>query len=83
MSSQEIDYSKTLYLPRTDFPMRASLPEREPQLLEYWQEIDLYGLLRRQSKGKPRYIVHDGPPYANGDLHMGACHAYATATELK
>lgn len=71
MSSQEIDYSKTLYLPRTDFPMRASLPEREPQLLEYWQEIDLYGLLRRQSKGKPRYIVHDGPPYANGHIHIG------------
>ncbi|WP_445492632.1 isoleucine--tRNA ligase [Rhodopseudomonas sp. RCAM05734] len=65
------DYSKTLYLPQTEFPMRAGLPQAEPKVLERWQEIDLYGSLRKQSKGKPKFVLHDGPPYANGNIHIG------------
>ncbi|MBC7584918.1 MAG: isoleucine--tRNA ligase, partial [Tardiphaga sp.] len=65
------DYSSTLYLPQTEFPMRAGLPQAEPKLLERWQEIDLYGTLRKQSKGKPKFVLHDGPPYANGNIHIG------------
>jgi isoleucyl-tRNA synthetase len=65
------DYSSTLFLPQTEFPMRAGLPQAEPKLLERWQEIDLYGTLRKQSKGKPKFVLHDGPPYANGNIHIG------------
>ena len=65
------DYSQTLFLPQTDFPMRAGLPEREPEILKYWEEIDLYGKLRAQGKTRSRYILHDGPPYANGHIHIG------------
>jgi isoleucyl-tRNA synthetase len=65
------DYSKTLYLPQTEFPMRAGLPQREPEMLARWQEIDLYGSLRKKSKGKPKFVLHDGPPYANGNIHIG------------
>jgi len=65
------DYSKTLFLPRTDFPMRASLPAREPEILRRWQEMDLYAALRRDGTGRPSYILHDGPPYANGHIHIG------------
>ena len=65
------DYSKTLYLPQTDFPMRAGLPQREPDLLARWNEIDLYGQLRATSKGRPKFVLHDGPPYANGNIHIG------------
>jgi isoleucyl-tRNA synthetase len=66
-----MDYKDTLNLPRTDFPMKANLPVREPELLKRWDEIGLYGLLREQAKGRPRYILHDGPPYANGHIHLG------------
>jgi isoleucyl-tRNA synthetase len=66
-----IDYSQTLYLPKTAFPMRAGLPQREPEFLKRWQEIDLYGKLRAQSAGRPRFVLHDGPPYANGNIHIG------------
>jgi isoleucyl-tRNA synthetase len=66
-----MDYSKTLNLPKTDFKMKANLRELEPRIQRYWEEIDIYSLLRRNSKGRPRYILHDGPPYANGDIHMG------------
>lgn len=66
-----MDYSKTLNLPKTSFSMKANLKELEPKLQKYWEKIDIYGLLRRNSKGRPRYILHDGPPYANGDIHMG------------
>jgi isoleucyl-tRNA synthetase len=69
--SEKIDYSKTLSLPQTDFPMRASLPENEPKIIARWQEIDLYSKCRELSKGKPKYVLHDGPPYANGNLHIG------------
>jgi len=66
-----MDYKKTLNLPRTDFPMKAQLAQREPATLAAWQEMDLYGLMRRQGKGRPKFILHDGPPYANGRIHIG------------
>ena len=66
-----IDYSKTLYLPQTEFPMRAGLPQKEPELLARWKQIDLYGKLREQSAGRPKFVLHDGPPYANGNIHIG------------
>ena len=64
-------YRDTLNLPRTDFPMRARLPEREPERLARWQAMDLPGLLRAQRAGRERFVLHDGPPYANGDIHIG------------
>ncbi|MBS3647398.1 isoleucine--tRNA ligase [Pseudaminobacter sp. 19-2017] len=70
-TSEKIDYSKTLYLPQTDFPMRAGLPEKEPQIVARWQEMDLYRLLRENADGRPKYVLHDGPPYANGNIHIG------------
>ncbi len=65
------DYKGTLNLPRTDFPMRANLALREPEILRRWQAMKLYESLRRKRRGKPQFILHDGPPYANGDIHMG------------
>ncbi|HEV2955518.1 MAG TPA: isoleucine--tRNA ligase [Xanthobacteraceae bacterium] len=65
------DYSKTLFLPQTDFPMRAGLPQKEPELLERWRRLDMYRRLRRAAAGRPRFILHDGPPYANGNIHIG------------
>src|SRR5690606_17346365 len=65
------DYSDTLFLPQTDFPMRAGLPQKEPELLARWQQIGLYGKMRAAAKGRPRFILHDGPPYANGNIHIG------------
>jgi len=65
------DYSETLFLPKTAFPMRAGLPQKEAELLEHWRRIDLYGRLRAAAKGRPRFILHDGPPYANGNIHIG------------
>ncbi len=65
------DLRATLFLPTTDFPMKADLPRREPQLLERWRALDLWGRLRAQAKGRPLFVLHDGPPYANGHLHMG------------
>jgi len=65
------DYKSTLNLPRTDFPMKANLPGREPEWLKRWAEQDLYGKIRKARTGKPRYILQDGPPYANGDIHLG------------
>ena len=66
-----IDYRETVFLPKTDFAMKAGLPEREPALLKRWEDMGLYGKLREQSRGKPKYVLHDGPPYANGNLHIG------------
>ncbi len=68
------DYKTTLFLPETDFPMRAGLPKLEPEFLKSWEAADLYGQLRKASAGRPKYVLHDGPPYANGHLHMG--HAF-------
>lgn len=70
-STDDKDYTDTLFLPQTDFPMRASLPKREPEWLKKWQEMGLYDKMRRQAKGRPTFILHDGPPYANGDIHIG------------
>jgi isoleucyl-tRNA synthetase len=69
--SDTADYSKTLFLPQTEFPMRAGLPQREPEILKYWNEIDLYGKLREDAKGRAKFVLHDGPPYANGNIHIG------------
>ena len=65
------DWSKTLFLPETDFPMRAGLPQMEPKLLARWEKIDLYKKLREASKGRTKFVLHDGPPYANGNIHIG------------
>ena len=65
------DYSKSLNLPRTEFAMRAELPKREPQMLDYWREIDLYGSMMKAREGKPLFVLHDGPPFSNGNIHMG------------
>jgi isoleucyl-tRNA synthetase len=65
------DYRATLFLPATDFPMKAGLPEAEPKWLARWAEMDLYGRLRARAKGRPLFVLHDGPIYANGDIHSG------------
>jgi isoleucyl-tRNA synthetase len=71
MTQTERDYSETLFLPRTEFPMRAGLPEREPMLLKRWKDENLYGKLRQAAKDRAKFILHDGPPYANGNIHIG------------
>jgi isoleucyl-tRNA synthetase len=65
------DYRATVFLPKTDFPMRASLPMREPEILARWERQDLYRQLRESAAGREKFVLHDGPPYANGHLHMG------------
>ena len=65
------DYRDTVFLPKTDFPMKAGLPQKEPGILARWQEADLYRRLRDARKGREKFILHDGPPYANGDMHIG------------
>ena len=66
-----MSYKETLNLPKTDFPMKANLPEREPEIEELWDEKNLYGAMREKGRGKKKFILHDGPPYANGDIHIG------------
>ncbi|HEY9508218.1 MAG TPA: isoleucine--tRNA ligase, partial [Verrucomicrobiae bacterium] len=66
-----MDYKDTLNLPRTDFPMKADLVTREPERLKKWQAADLYGKIRAQRAGEPKFVLHDGPPFANGDVHIG------------
>ncbi len=66
-----MDYRETLNLPKTEFPMRANLPVREPDMLKSWAELDINSLVNEKRSGSPTYILHDGPPYANGDIHMG------------
>ena len=65
------DYKDTVNLPRTDFPMKGDLAKREPQMLAEWNERDLYGQIRKAAAGRPRFLLVDGPPYANGDIHIG------------
>ncbi|HEY1707583.1 MAG TPA: isoleucine--tRNA ligase [Rhizomicrobium sp.] len=65
------DYRATLFLPKTDFPMKAGLPQAEPQWLARWEAMDLYGQIRKNAKGRPLFVLHDGPPYANGEIHSG------------
>jgi isoleucyl-tRNA synthetase len=70
-ASKARDYSETLFLPKTEFPMRAGLPQKEPGILERWRDLGLYERLRADGKGRPRFVLHDGPPYANGNIHIG------------
>src|SRR5687767_13681075 len=65
------DFRHTVFLPRTDFPMKADLPRREPELVARWERLELYALLREAAAGREKFILHDGPPYANGHLHIG------------
>ena len=65
------DYSKSLNLPATEFAMRANLPQREPAMLSAWENDELYQTLMEKNADKPTFILHDGPPYANGDIHIG------------
>src|SRR6266446_5180799 len=72
--SNAIDLKKTVNLPRTDFPMKASLGQLEPKLLARWEETRVYDQIRAARAGRPLYVLHDGPPYANGEIHLG--HAF-------
>ncbi len=65
------DYKTSVFLPKTDFPMRGGLPKKEPELLKRWADMKLWDRLREESKGRPKFVLHDGPPYANGNLHIG------------
>jgi isoleucyl-tRNA synthetase len=69
--SQNIELKSTVHLPKTDFPMKADLPKREPTILDWWDRIDAYGLIRNARRGRPTYVMHDGPPYANNSIHLG------------
>ncbi len=71
MTDAARDYSQTLFLPKTDFPMRAGLPQKEPEILARWEKLGLYARLREAAKGRPKFVLHDGPPYANGNIHIG------------
>jgi isoleucyl-tRNA synthetase len=71
MSEQKNEYGQTLNLPVTDFPMRGGLPTAEPNMQKWWEEIDIYSKVQAHRQGKPKFILHDGPPYANGDIHIG------------
>lgn len=66
-----MDYKETLLMPKTEFPMRGNLPGREPERQEKWKELDIYQQVQKRTEGRPLFILHDGPPYANGDIHMG------------
>ncbi len=70
-ASEGRDWSKTLFLPQTDFPMRAGLPDLEPRLLARWAEMNLYEQLRKKGRNRAKFLLHDGPPYANGNIHIG------------
>ncbi|WP_041414918.1 isoleucine--tRNA ligase [Sinorhizobium fredii] len=70
-TAEKIDYSSTLYLPQTEFPMRAGLPQKEPETVARWQKMELYKKLRASSAGRDKFVLHDGPPYANGNIHIG------------
>src|SRR4030066_1310671 len=66
-----MDYKKSLNLPQTDFPMKANLAQREPEMLKTWEETGIYKMIRKNLKGAKPFILHDGPPYANGNIHLG------------
>jgi len=70
-TAEKQDYSSTLYLPQTEFPMRAGLPQKEPEMVARWQEMGLYKKLRASAAGREKFVLHDGPPYANGNIHIG------------
>ena len=69
--SEQTDYRSTVFLLKTDFPMKAGLAQKEPEILARWAETGLYAQIRAARKGRERFILHDGPPYANGDIHIG------------
>ncbi|MFN3470317.1 MAG: class I tRNA ligase family protein, partial [Novosphingobium sp.] len=69
--TEQRDYRPTVFLPKTDFPMKAGLPQKEPVILQRWQDMGLYRKVREARKGREKFILHDGPPYANGDMHIG------------
>ncbi len=71
MTDTKPDYKQTINLPKTSFPMKANLPVREPKILKLWQDLSIYHTIAKQNRGKPQYILHDGPPYANGNIHIG------------
>ncbi|MGH9626209.1 MAG: class I tRNA ligase family protein, partial [Bryobacteraceae bacterium] len=71
MNPPPVDVKKTVNLPTRDFPMEAKLPSNEPKWLDYWQSIDLYRRIRESRAGRPQFVLHDGPPYANGNIHIG------------
>jgi len=66
-----MDYKPTIQLPKTDFPMRADLPKREPEMLDRWNREDLYGQIQQARAGAEKFVLHDGPPFANGNAHLG------------
>ena len=66
-----MDYKQTVFLPKTDFPMRGGLPKKEPEIMAHWKKLDLYKRLRVERADAPKFVLHDGPPYANGQLHIG------------
>ncbi|WP_454288025.1 isoleucine--tRNA ligase [Rhizobium arsenicireducens] len=70
-TTDKVDYSSTLYLPQTEFPMRAGLPQKEPEMARKWKDMDLYKRLRASAAGREKFVLHDGPPYANGNIHIG------------
>lgn len=70
-TKEKVDYSETLFLPKTEFPMRAGLPQKEPEIVARWGEMNMYKKLRASAAGRPKYVLHDGPPYANGNIHIG------------
>ena len=69
--NEEKEYGETLNLPKTDFPMRGNLPKKEPDILAHWDEIDVYGKIQKKNAGHKHFVLHDGPPYANGEIHLG------------
>ena len=71
MSDAKKNFNDTINLPKTDFPMRAGLPKREPEMLKRWEELDIYNEHLKKSEGLPLFNLHDGPPFSNGDIHMG------------
>jgi isoleucyl-tRNA synthetase len=71
METAKLDLKKTVHLPRTDFPMKANLSALEPKLLAHWEETKLYQRIRESRAGRAIYVLHDGPPYANGNIHLG------------
>ena len=66
-----MELKDTLLMPKTEFPMRGNLPNREPKMQEKWEEKNIYKKVQERTKGRPKFILHDGPPYANGDIHIG------------
>src|SRR6478752_5146486 len=71
MEEIKMEYKDTLLMPKTEFPMRGNLPKREPEIQEKWEEMNIYKMVQERTKNRPMFVLHDGPPYANGDIHMG------------